>query len=393
MDPRTALVLFKDRVAGRLDETPSGGSVFTYLPEWTETIAVALPVSIGRFAWVQGLHPVFQNLGAEGWLRQYQARAGRVAEEDDFGLLLRHGGDCIGAISIAPEAALSPLPSHPFPSDVAADAAAGAGRTVSGVQRKLLVYRDGDTYRPAGPTGPATHIAKFAPQIHPDLVRNEFFSLRLAAEILGKREVTGFELATVDGIQEIALVVERFDRTPDGKKLRLEDFAQVLSRPYGRDFHGKYQGSYEEVAKGISTHSARPQIDLDRFFKAVVFNLLIGNADAHLKNWSLLERSEGLRLSPLYDLLNTLIYAGNFDRQAALTIGDEKLAIEDIDRARIEAFGAAIALPPRAVREALEFLRKRFAASTTLAPPTAESPDGFCNRYVGIVRASCARIL
>src|SRR3546814_1162819 len=92
----------------------------------------------------------------------------------------------------------------------------------------------------------------------------------------------------------------------------MEDFAQILMRPREADFKGKYQGSYEEVAAAIDRHSARPQIDRARFFSALVFNLIIGNADAHLKHWSLLERPEGLRLSPQYDPLNTLLYGSAY---------------------------------------------------------------------------------
>lgn len=406
MAPRRAQILFKDRLAGRLAETADGGSVFTYDADCRAAIACALPLDAPRVSWRGGLHPVFQNLGPEGWLRQQQARAGHLEGEDDFGLLLRYGADCIGALSVVPEdgSATEDDAAAPGagPADAAADAAsaasaasaaAGAHRTVSGVQPKLLAWQDGALFRPATDASPASHIAKYAPADRADLLRNELHSLALAAEILGPAEVTRFAPGRLEGIPGPALLVERFDRTAEGAKLRLEDFAQVLVRPRGADFRGKYQGSYEEIAAAIARHSARPAIDRGRFFAALVFGLLIGNADAHLKNWSLLERPEGLRLAPQYDLLNTLIYGGDYGRRTALAIGGDTVPIEAVDRPLVLAFAERIGLPARAAAQGLERLRRRFAGSRRLSPPAAEPPDGFLSRYAAIVRTACARIL
>ncbi len=279
-----------------------------------------------------------------------------------------------------------------IPEDATAAAAVLTRRTVSGVQPKLLAWRDGDLIRPATDESPAGIIAKYAPEARPDLLRNEIHSLSLAAEILGEGEVTRFASGALEGIPGYALLVERFDRAADGGKLRLEDFAQVLARPRGADFRGKYEGGYEEIAEAILRHSARPEIDRARFFSALVFTLVIGNADAHLKNWSLLERPEGLRLAPQYDLLNTLLYGGDYGRHAALAIGGEAVPIEAVDARLVLAFAERIGLPARAAGQRLEQLRRGFARSRRLIPPAAEPPDGFLNRYAAIVRAACARI-
>src|SRR3546814_18394956 len=87
-----------------------------------------------RFRWDAGLHPVLQNLGPEGWLRRQQARSGHVEQEDDLGILLRYGRDCIGAISVEPVESVAPaemVPSH----DAWADAGTGSHRTNSGVHQ------------------------------------------------------------------------------------------------------------------------------------------------------------------------------------------------------------------------------------------------------------------
>src|SRR6185312_1154681 len=102
------------------------------------------------------------------------------------------------------------------------------------------------------------------------------------------------------------------------KKLRLEDCAQILCKPRGLDYAGKYDAAYEDVADIIKRYSERPEIDLARFFRRLVAFVLIGNCDAHLKNFSLLETAAGLRLSPIYDVLNTAIYDG-FDQTLALS--------------------------------------------------------------------------
>lgn len=388
---RQAHVLFKDDIVGVLTETPQGGSVFEYCAGWDTAIACALPSDTRRVAWSPGLHPVFQHLLPEGWLRRQQVRAGRLQEEDEFGILLRFGRDCIGAISIQP---VDGQPDAPLPSQAdAITLAAGAHRTVSGIQNKLLAWQDGAVFRPATDETLATFIAKFAPTDQPDLVRNELHSLRLATALLEPGQVTRFRPGVVEGIGP-GLLIERFDRAADdGKKLRLEDFAQILVQPRGHDFRGKYESSYEDVAAAILRHSARPQIDLLRFFDALVVSLLIGNADAHLKNWALLETAAGLRLAPQYDLLNTLIYGGTYHTRTALAIGGDHVRLEAVDQALLLDFARRVGVPAKAGKIRLDTLRRRLKTTTLLTQPEAEEPDGFFHRYVDIVRNACARIL
>ncbi|SDC78828.1 serine/threonine-protein kinase HipA [Sphingomonas sp. YR710] len=270
------------------------------------------------------------------------------------------------------------------------EAAVLARRTLSGVQKKLLVYRNDTGFHPAiARDDPATHIAKFNQADEPTLVQNEDLSLCLAREILGAAEVTGAAKGVVAGFEGIALLVERFDRDGD-RRLRLEDFAQILEVPHGRDFSGKYESSYEEAAQAILKHSARARIDLQRYFALVTFNILIGNADAHLKNFSLLETKEGLRLSPAYDLLCTRLYP--FNNETALAIGGAKRALESVDRKVLLAFADAIGLPARAAVATLDTLARRTAAARCLDfAPRVEAND-FRARYKGVVTEQAERI-
>jgi serine/threonine-protein kinase HipA len=390
MSLRRAEILFKDQSAGTLEETASGGTRFIYGPKWQTQIACSLSVLQSEHEWAHGVHPFFQHLGPEGWLREKQARVAHIAEEDDFGLLLRYGADCIGAVGVRH------LPGEEERDiDTVTEITASPGRTISGVQKKLLVIKEGNGFAPAGPTGPAPYIAKFNSQRDglESLVRNEALSLRWSAELLGKEEINEFTLATISVLNEIALVATRFDRTSDGSKLRLEDFAQVLNKPRGRDFAGKYDASYEDVAGVIQQHSVRPEIDVARFFRRLIVCVLVGNCDAHLKNFSLLETADGLRLSPAYDIVNTALYHG-YDQNIALSINGQRPNLDQVTRDILQKFGRSIGLPQRAVDQTFTDLHSRARrAAGLLTPPPAEPADGFIHRFSEIVSRACLRIL
>lgn len=385
---REANILFKDQIAGHLNETANGGTRFTYVPGWDQDIACCLPATRREHEWSQGLHPLFQNLGTEGWLREQQARVAHVVEEDDLGLLLRYGADCIGAVSVTPSDDAEPLPEI-------TEATASPGRTVSGVQKKLLVVKDGETgeFHPAPAHGPAPYIAKFNSESIGDLVRNEALSLRWVTKMLRPGEVTEFEVAKVAILDEMALVVTRFDRLETGGKLRLEDCAQILCKPKGLDYSGKYDGDYEEVAEIIVRYSALPVIDMERFFRQLIASTLVGNCDAHLKNFSLLESPSGLRLSPAYDILNTAI-SEKHDRLLALSFNGKRIHLDEADTDLFRSFGNRIALPEKAIDRALAELRRRArGVASIIAPPEGEAPDGFRHRFSEIVSNACLRIL
>ncbi|MBZ6078463.1 type II toxin-antitoxin system HipA family toxin [Microvirga puerhi] len=388
MPLRAADILFKDRAVGTLIETASGGTRFSYAADWAEDIACCLSVTRREHEWAQGLHPFFQHLGPEGWLREQQARVAHVVEEDDLGLLLRYGADCIGAVSVKP-------PKGSEPPTAITEATASPGRTVSGIQKKLLVSRAGPKkpFQPAAADGIAPYIAKFNSERIATLVRNEALSLRWSAIVLGAREVNEFTLAFIPVIDEQALVLKRFDRGPNGEKLRLEDCAQILCKPRGQDYAGKYDAGYEDVAAIINRHSARPAIDLARFFRRLIVFALIGNCDAHLKNFSLLETSTGLRLSPAYDILNTAFYDG-FDQTLALSINGRKVHLDTIDGDLFRDFGREIGLPDRAIEQIFADLRRQTKkAASVIRLPDAEGFDGFVTRYAEIVSNACLRIL
>lgn len=394
-DLRYAHIRFKDRDAGVLAETPGGGTAFDYDPAFGQEIACALPRHTVRHEWPTGLHPFFEHLAPEGWLRARQARAGEIDGQDDFGILLAYGGDCIGAVSVHDPAEHKPA-ADDTQLDALTRAAVGGARTISGIQPKLLAVRHADgSYHPAGPAGPAPWIAKFPTAELVDLVLNEELSLAAARLLLGDDQVTRAQGALVKGIAQPALLVERFDRTPDGAKLRLEDFAQVLARPRGRDFAGKYHASFEDGARAIAGFSARPPIDLLHYFRRILVFALTGNCDCHLKNFSLLETADGLRLSPAYDVVNTYIYARyGYSTRFGLAIGGAEYRFEEIDRAVLSGLGERIGLTRQAIDRSFgEFARKAGRLARLTAPPRHAEPDHWRWLYADTVRGAVARIL
>jgi hypothetical protein len=144
------------------------------------------------------------------------------------------------------------------------------------------------------------------------------------------RQVFGIEVADnalaafKDG--ELAYLARRFDVQPNGKRSHQEDFAQIAAR--SEETHGKnykYDCSYEEIGDLIRTHVSTYKVDLERFFKLVVFNYLVNNGDAHTKNFSLIrnEQTGEYNLSPAYDLLNTRLHVPDESRTALELFKDE----------------------------------------------------------------------
>ncbi|KJJ85793.1 HipA domain-containing protein [Candidatus Omnitrophus magneticus] len=125
--------------------------------------------------------------------------------------------------------------------------------------------------------------------------------------------------------KSLAYVVKRFDRK-GLHKIHQEDFAQILGK---RD---KYDGSIEEIGRKLKAVSEVPGLDVQLFFERVVFNFLIGNGDAHMKNYSVIYNEEGLvRLAPLYDLVCSRIVIPEESEESALTIHGKKSRIKRKD--------------------------------------------------------------
>jgi serine/threonine-protein kinase HipA len=326
---------------GRLErvEERSREYAFRYI-DTTRPISLSLPTSQERFSPAES-RPFFEALLPEGVVREQIASQLKLAGSDSFGLLAELGCDCAGALQIqaaghaprtpsvrwldesALDALIEELPRHPLGMD-------GRDRrlrlSLAGVQHKAVLVRDGEGRFGQPLDGmPSSHILK--PELpdseFPGLARNECFCMRLAARCgLLSADV---ELVTLAG--RPCLVVARYDRellSWPHRRVHQEDLCQGLGLTpdfkYQRD--GWQLPSYRALAGLLDEHSLRPGLDRLAAAQAAVLHFLLGNADAHAKNISLLHVSDGVRLAPLYDIVSTAVYPA-LSTELALSIGDE----------------------------------------------------------------------
>jgi serine/threonine-protein kinase HipA len=326
---------------GRIDRVDENTREYDFrYTNASRPISLALPIRDKSFSPAES-RPFFEALLPEGETRERIAGQLRLAASDSYSLLAALGGDCAGALQILDvesspaspnvewlnadglDALIQELPRHPL--GIAAEDER-LRLSLAGVQHKAVLLRDRDG-RFGKPLGgmPSSHILK--PELpgsgYPGLARNEFFCMRLAARC-------GLAVARVELIAPAGrpcLVVARFDRSADGppfSRLHQEDLCQALGLT--PDFKYQKQGwrlpSYAELARLLDEHSLAPGLDRLAAARAALFNFLIGNADAHAKNFSLLHLDRGVRLAPLYDLVSTAAYP-ELSTELSLSIGDE----------------------------------------------------------------------
>ena len=207
-----------------------------------------------------------------------------------------------------------------------------ASATVTGVQAKLSldIARGGkdepQRFTIVGLWG--RFILKPQTDRFVNLPENEDLTMHLA-EIAGIRTVPHSLIRFADG--ELCYITRRVDRTKKGDKIAMEDMCQLSERLT----EDKYKGSYERIAKLIKKYSSAPILDVINFWEIVVFSWLTGNADMHLKNFSLFKPTENYMLTPAYDLLSTSIVMPEDDEELALTLNGKKKKIkrEDFEKA------------------------------------------------------------
>lgn len=164
------------------------------------------------------------------------------------------------------------------------------------------------------------------------LPENEDLTMHMA-EAAGIKTVPHSLIRFTDG--ELCYITRRVDRTKKGGKIAMEDMCQLSERLT----EDKYKGSYERIAKLIRVYSAAPLLDVVNFWEVVVFSWLTGNADMHLKNFSLFRPAHSYQLTPAYDLLSTALAMPEDDEELALTLNGKKRRIkrEDFEKAMRES--------------------------------------------------------
>jgi serine/threonine-protein kinase HipA len=197
---------------------------------------------------------------------------------------------------------------------------------VTGVQAKLSLHISGKQLE--GTNGRFTlvglwggYILKPPTATYPQLPEVEDLTMRLAE--VAKIKTAPHSLIRLQS-GNLAYITKRVDRSKKGK-LAMEDMCQLTERLT----EGKYHGSYEQIGKAILKYSAAPGLDLVNFWELVLFSFITGNADMHLKNFSLLDQPGlGMTLSPAYDLVNTTLVNPADDEEMALNINGKKKKIK-----------------------------------------------------------------
>lgn len=325
MAERTLVATIDERRVGTLHAERDLWS-FRYDPAWLEdpvcfALSPALPLQSGAIEDGGSSRPVqwyFDNLLPEEGQRALLARAAGLPDEADaFALLVHYGAESAGSLTLLPpdapqagtglreltdaelESRIEHLPAVPLGQH------APKRMSLAGAQQKLaVVYRDGRFFEPEGRTA-STHILK---PDHPDpvyahSVANEWFTMSLATML-------GLPVPSVTRrhVPSPVFVVERFDRRPgpasEWERLHAIDACQLLN--ISRTF--KYsEGSVSRLAE-LARLCRVPAVARNRLYAWLVFNVLVGNTDAHLKNLSFLVTPQGIELAPFYDLVGVAVY-------------------------------------------------------------------------------------
>lgn len=275
--------------------------------------------------------PFFSNLLPEGPLRTYLAKRADVNERREFLLLKALGEDLPGAVTLTVGEGGSALQAEELPNQDADPESSDAPLrfSLAGVQLKFSAIGNahkGLTIPTKGVGG--NWIVKLPSPQYAALPENEFSMMRLAAGVgIEVPEIDLVDIARIEGIPEgfdqfgaQAFVIRRFDRTDDGSRVHIEDFAQV----YGVYPEEKYEkANMRNLLQVIAAESVDPDADSVEFIRRLTFNTLIGNGDMHLKNWSLIYRDgRAPALSPAYDFVSTIAYLPS--DKAALNVSRSK---------------------------------------------------------------------
>ena len=307
--------------------------------------------------YVARVPPFFANLLPEGHLRAYLAAHAGVKPEREFFLLAALGADLPGGMIVTPldhDHDAAPTPATDSRNAGEGEAAAPLLRfSLAGVQLKFsaILEAAGGLTIPAGGLG-GSWIVKLPSAQFPTVPENEFAMLALARatgikvppnRLVPVAEIKGLprDAARLGGE---ALAVQRFDRGPAGQRIHMEDFAQV----FGLFPEDKYERrSYANVAAVLWAETGAD--DTYEFVRRLVFSVLIGNGDMHLKNWSLLYPDGRTPvLSPAYDFVSTVPYIA--EDRLGLTFGGTR-NLDGITKDQVRRFADRARLPVSTVWE------------------------------------------
>ena len=390
---RALAVWWDDAHVGSLRVDRDGGMRFAYDADWladpaSPALSFSLPKRAEPFR-ARACRPFFEGLLPEGAQRDAIAAVFGVSPGNEFALLERLGGDVAGALTLRREGDAPP----PAPVGAAAGgqpAAAldqlelagvlgqldtrpmlagtrGLRLSLAGAQSKLPVVLVGGRVALPGPGQPTTHILKPPIARFPATTENEAFAMRLAARL-------GVDAAPVEAHRVAdghCLLVTRYDRQreADGsvRRLHQEDFCQALGVPSSRKYAADGGPAFRQCFDLVRRACPRPAAEVLKLLDAAIVQVMIGNADAHAKNYSLLHRDGGTELAPLYDLLSTVAYPDLSPNLAMRVAG--RATLRELRPGDWDRFAKSVGLAP-------PFVRRRVAALAALAVEHAEGTAG-----------------
>jgi serine/threonine-protein kinase HipA len=354
---------------------------FSYLSDWLNTsnaIPLSQSLSLQSEAFDdRATRPFFAGLLPEGDKRKLIAQALHVSRQNDFALLDGIGGECAGAVSLLepgqmPQAQdnhdlvrwldevellrlLDEMPKRPM---LAGEE--GLRLSLAGAQDKLPVVAEGDRIGLPLFNSPSSHILKPAIAGVDGSVFNEGFCLALTNAL--KLDTVKAEIRRIS--DRHYLLVERYDRqvTADGRLQRLhqEDFCQALGiapeYKYQNEGGPDLSQAFELLRR--ATRPSAPQIL--KLLDYVIFNAMVGNHDAHGKNFSLLCTTQGIVLAPFYDVLSTAVYPNLTDKMA-MKIGS-KYKFSEVQLRHWERFATEAGLSPAQVKKRILNIAGRLPA-------------------------------
>ncbi|HEY0875612.1 MAG TPA: type II toxin-antitoxin system HipA family toxin [Vicinamibacterales bacterium] len=376
-------------VVGTLQVNQHGQMRFTYASGWLAdasrpAISFSLPKREQPFTQRQ-CRPFFAGLLPEEAQRDVIAGALGISKGNDFAFLEALGGDVAGALSLWPEGEVPPAPDptgtpRPLTDDELVDVLDTlpkrpllAGRdglrlSLAGAQTKLPVVLVDDRVALPVPGQPTTHILKPAIQRFPHTTENEALVMTLAAAV--GLPVASVTARSVQG--RSYLLVTRYDRrfgaNGQAHRLHQEDFCQALGivpeRKYAAEGGPTFKTSFDLLRRATT----RPAGAVLAFLDAAVFNVIVGNADAHRKNFSLLYQGAVVSLAPFYDVLSTVAYPDLSPNIAMKTA--KRATLEEIGQTTWTAFAEDIGLAASFVRRRV---RELSAAVSSQVPPLPDS--------------------
>jgi serine/threonine-protein kinase HipA len=377
---------------GHLTQDNGGQMIFEYADSWLDRpgaspLSQSLPLRKERFSRNE-CRGYFGGILPEESKREIVARNLGISARNDYAMLEQIGGECAGAVTFVPTGERLPESDYRYRTLSSEELAAvlrelpkrpllageeGIRLSLAGAQDKVAVRVDGDDISLPLGGAPSSHILKPGGNRFEGVVANEALCMKLAAAI--GMPTAKVEARTVDGMEY--LLVERYDRIyradsgqlPVLERLHQEDFCQALGIVSEMKYQKEGGPSLKQCFALLREVSSTPVIDLSRLLDEVIFNYLIGNNDAHGKNYSLLYRGIGtgdmqVSLSPLYDSLSTVYYP-EISRTMAMKLGgqysSEKVMPPNFEQFAEEA-GLAKPMVRRRVLEVVEKMRSALPA-------------------------------